>query len=98
MRATNMISSNRRAEVQVNLYEGARFVGSAKGFLPRCGGEAEFTFTDNNLIPGNPYTYRAVVSLVAGNGTETNPTNQDVILPQVTIPEVKLFFLANIQR
>jgi hypothetical protein len=98
VRATNLISSDRRVEVQVDLYDEARFVGSSRGFLPRCGGEGEFMFTETDLAPGTDHNYRAVVSLIAGNGTEINPANQDVILPTTTMPDIQFLFLANIQK
>lgn len=98
VRATNLISSNRMTTVKVDLYDGDRLVGSATGNLPRCGGEGEFTIMDqNSFAPGAQVSYRAVVSL-AGAGTETNPSNQEVVLPQTTMPPVMQFFLPSVIR
>ena len=98
VRAANLISSDRLTAVQVDLFEGSRWVGSTKGSLARCAGQAEFAIMDYNLTPGEQHTYRAVISLLPDNGVETNPANQDVTLPAVTLPFVKTIFLPAVWR
>jgi hypothetical protein len=98
VRAGNHISSDRLTGVQVDLYEGSRFLGSQKGNLPRCGGQAEFAFLDYNLLPGDVRTYRAVISVQPNNGTEINLANQDVTLPSVVMPPVSTLFLPSVRR
>jgi hypothetical protein len=72
--------------VQVDLYLAGNLVGSVQTNLPRCAGELPVTFNVNNLQAGNSYTFTARVSLTSGNGTDINPSNNELIFPPITIP------------
>jgi len=81
----NTVSSDRLTGVQVDLYLGSTLVGSMQANLPRCAGKLPVSFNVNNLVAGQS-TFRAQVSLISGNGTDINLSNNIMIFPPITMP------------
>jgi hypothetical protein len=85
VKVSNLVSSDRLTGVQVDLYLAGNLVGSVQTNLPRCAGELPVTFNVNNLQAGDSYTFKAQVSLISGNGTDINPSNNEMIFPPITM-------------
>ena len=86
LKVGNNLSSDRLTEVRVSLYIEGNLVGSADIILPRCAGEIPVTIAGSGLRPSQDYTFSAQVSLVSATETDTNPANNEIVLPPITTP------------
>jgi len=82
----NTVSSDRLTGVQVDLLDGANVVGTVTTNLPRCAGILPVSFDVSNLVAGTAYSFTARVTLVPGNGTDLDPSNDEITFPSVTMP------------
>ncbi len=86
----NTISTDRLTGVKVELLKGSNVIGSITTNLPRCAGRLRLTFDVGNLAEGQSYTFTARVSLVAGNGTDIDLTNNVRIFSPITEHYIRL--------
>ncbi len=85
IKVSNNLSSDRLTEVQVDLSEADVFFGTVQVVLPRCGGAAQAAFVVKDLIPGGTHTFTARISLLTGNGTDTNLSNNQFTYSPITL-------------
>ena len=86
VKVANNISSDRQTGGQVDLYDGATLIGSVQTMLPRCSGTLQVSYLMKNLAPGVTHNFTAKVSLLSGNGTDTNLANNNLAFDPVALP------------
>ncbi len=80
LKVGNTVSTDRLTGVQVNVYQGSTLVGSATANLPRCAGNTTISVDDlNSLLAGADPAYVVKVSILAGNGNDTNLINNTFV-------------------
>ncbi len=84
VRVGNKISSDRLTNATVDLYDGTQLIGTAPVQIARCAGTGVAIFTVKGTA-GNQYTFKSHVSVVSGNGTDVDPSNNDLTYPPVTL-------------
>ena len=82
----NLKSTDRLTGVKFELLNGAQVVGTIDTNIPRCAGRLPISFEFSNLVAGQSYTFKARVSLLVGNGTDTDLANNEFSFPPSTMP------------
>jgi len=86
VKVSNNISSDRQIPGTVDLYDGSTLVGSMQVMLPRCSGTLTASYLMKNMVPGVTHNFTALVTVAAGNGTDTNVGNNNLPFDPVTMP------------
>jgi hypothetical protein len=89
---SNTLSSDRSTGVQIDIYDNSNpttpisIYHSPLTNLPRCSGATKVVLLMKDLVPGSSHSYSASINLLAGNGIDTNPANNQVTFNNVTVP------------
>ena len=94
----NTVSTDRLTGVKVDILSGSTVVGTITANLPRCAGRLPVTVDAGNLIEGQSYILTARVSPAAGNGTDLDPTNNQITFSQITMPFFNHIMLPIVNR
>jgi len=86
VKVSNNISSDRQTGGQVDLYEGTTLIGSIHVMIPRCGGAQQVSYSAENLVPFVMHNFKANVSLLPGNGTDLDLSNNELTLNSFALP------------
>ena len=98
VKVSNNLSSDRHTGVQIDLFDAGTLIGSIQTELPRCGGTALASFLMNGLLPGSMHTFTARVTLLAGNGIDTNPANNQVAFAPISLTPLLVYYLPAVYR
>ena len=86
VKVSNNLSSDRQTGGQIDLYDGETIIGSIQTELPRCGGTSQVSFLLKDMLPSETHIFTAKVSLLPGNGTDTNLANNNLAFDPVALP------------
>ena len=98
VRASNAIASEYRTQVRARLYQNGLVVGEKTAPLPRCSGHTVFRFDLAAQQAGSRHTLKVEISLLSGNGPETNLANDHRTFPEITLPPIYQAILPVINR
>ncbi len=86
LKFSNYFIGDRSTGVNIQIYDGSTLIYSTQANMPRCGGSVEAAFLLKNSLPGSAHTFTATISLITGNGTDTNLANNTVTFPSTGLP------------